>query len=82
MPLDMLINVIFRDGFVPYINGDDFVKQNYTHSNVTNYSKFYIDVKKIFTKYSILFTTEHGKVHHVVTFKRASELALAMSCAT
>ena len=45
-----------------------------------NLVKVWVDGFKInrFTKYSILFTSEHGRVHRVVTFERASELVVAM----
>ena len=43
----MLINVIFKDGFVPYIDGDEFRQTKlYTSECDHLFKKFYIDVKK------------------------------------
>ncbi len=75
-----LINVVFKNSFVPNINGDEFRQTKlYTSGSDNLLKRYYLDIKKIFEMYSTTVTTCHGSEHHIITCESAMELARHMS---
>ena len=75
-----LINVVFKNSFVPTINGDEFRQTKlYTSDSDSLLKRYYLDIKMLFEMYSTTVFTCHGSEHRVITCKSAMELANHMS---